>query len=235
MTGNLWRRGVPRGLMRLLASLGAVVLLAAAFSGCATRITYRYDEATLLLKAVAGTAVSLAVLDRRTYVVNKQKPANFVGVSRSSFDDYVDSTEEAAKKIFDVTTASGKPLADDFAKTIATALSAKGVRVTAISLPPEIDEAGAVRRLSDAPGHSLLLVLNEWRSETQTNTYLICDLHAIIIGHGGAILARKRLLCADDLGGNPRNPIAYGREVVPIAYSKKLRELFAAPEIAGQL
>jgi hypothetical protein len=211
------------------------VLLAAAIGGCTTRITYRYDEATPPLKAVAGTTVNLAVLDRRTYVVNRQKPPTFVGVSRTSFDDYVNSSEDAAKKMFDVTTASGKPLADDFAKTIATALSAKGVRVSVISLPPEIDEAEAVRRLSDAPGHSMLLVLNEWRTEAQASTYLICDLHAIIIGQGGAILARKRLHGAENLGGNPRNPIAHGREVVPVAYSKKLQELFAAPEIAGQL
>lgn len=228
--------------VRRLARLFAIATVIAALGACANgfpslRITYQYDTAALAIKATAGTTLGLGVQDRRTYVVSKQKPATFVGASRSESDAYVGTYghKYGADTAFDVNTASGRSFADDVTKTIQTALSSKGVKVTAVSLPLGVEETQAILLLANSAGKSVLIILNEWRTDTYLDTTLTYDIQAMVIGTGGKIISDKRIAGIDFLGGNAANPVAYSRNVVPIAFRRKLEELFASAEISTHM
>ena len=120
-------------------------------------------------------------------------------------------------------------------KTLQTTLSAKGVRVIAVSLPLGIDETEAIKRLATTGDKSVLIVLNEWKSDTYSNTSLTYDIQALIVGANGKIVSSKKLSGMDNLGGNAFNPPEHSRNAVPIAFRKKLEELFSAPEISSHL
>lgn len=207
-------------LAKICAAMSFVVVL----SGCAVGVTHQYDNAKPEIKASAGTKLGVGVQDRRMYVLSKQKPETFAGLSRGGFGNP-----------FDVNTASGKPLADDFSKTIQRALSAKGVHASAVSLPPGVDETEAIKRLSVAGDKAVLIVLNEWKADTYSSTTLAYDVQAMIVDASGKVLASKKISGSDNLGGSAFNPPEHSRNVVPVAYRKKLEELFAAPEIAAHL
>ena len=207
-------------LVKICAAMSCIAML----GGCAVGVTHQYDNGTPEIKASAGAKLGVGVQDRRIYVVSKQKPEAFVGLSRGGFGNP-----------FDVNTDSGNPLADDFAKTIQTALSAKGVKASAISLPLGTDETEAIKRLSKAGDKAVLVVLNEWKADTYSNTTLTYDVQAMIVDASGKVLSSKNISGKDDLGGNAFNPPGHSRSAVPVAFRKKLEELFAAPEIASHL
>ncbi|MGH6627409.1 MAG: hypothetical protein ACRECD_12890 [Burkholderiaceae bacterium] len=206
--------------MKILAALALMAVL----GGCAVGVTHQYDNATPTLKASTGSKLNVGVQDRRLYVVSKQKPANFVGLSRGGFGNP-----------FDVNTASGKPLADDFSKSIQTALAAQGVKASAVSLPLGIDEGEAIKRLAAAGDKAVLIVLNEWKSDTFTHTTLTYDVQALVVDGSGKVLSSKKITGTDNLGGNAFNPPEHSRNAVPPAFRKKLEELFAAPEISKHI
>ncbi len=210
-------------MIRFVKILAALALMAV-LGGCAVGVTHQYDNATPTLKASTGSKLNVGVQDRRLYVVSKQKPANFVGLSRGGFGNP-----------FDVNTASGKPLADDFSKSIQTALAAQGVKASAVSLPLGIDEGEAIKRLAAAGDKAVLIVLNEWKSDTFTHTTLTYDVQALVVDGSGKVLSSKKITGTDNLGGNAFNPPEHSRNAVPPAFRKKLEELFAAPEISKHI
>ena len=193
-------------------------------SGCAVGVTHQYDNVAPEFNASAGTKLDIGVQDKRVYVVSKEKPETFVGLSRGGFGNP-----------FDVTTFSGKPLADDFTKTIQTALSAKGVQANAVRLPLGIDEAEAIKRLSLAGNKAILLILNEWKADTYMTTTLNYDIQAIVIDSSGKVISSKKIYGMDNLGSSAFDPPGHSRTVIPIAFRRKLEELFASPEIASHI
>jgi hypothetical protein len=207
-------------ILKMVTALSCIAVL----GGCAIGVTHEYQNAAPELKATAGTKLGLGVLDRRVYIVSKNKPESFVGLTRGGFNNP-----------FDVKTVSGKPLANDFTQTIQTALTDKGVKVIALSLHLGTDESEAVKRLSGAGDKAILIVINEWKSDTFTETTLAYDIQAKVIDPRGKVLASKKLSGKDNLGRGGMNAPEYSRKVVPVAFRKKLEELFAAPEISRHL
>jgi hypothetical protein len=204
-----------------LLVLSMVVVLG---SGCAVGVTHPYDNSSLEIKAAAGSKLGVGVQDRRIYVVSKEKPENFVGLSRGGFGNP-----------FDVKTTSGKPLADDFSKSIQTSLTAKGVKVSVVKIPTEIDESEAIKRLSSVDEKAIFIILNEWKADTYMSTTLTYDIQATLIDATGKVLSRKKIVGVDNLGGSAINPPEHSRNVVPVAFRKKLEELFASPEISNHM
>lgn len=201
----------------------ASTFLIAILGGCAVGVTHQYDSGTHPdIKATAGTKLGVGVQDKRLYIVSKQKPESFVGLSRGGFGN-----------TFDVNTASGNPLADDFAKTLQTALSVKGVKATAVSLPLGISEIEAIKRLAASGDKAVLIILNEWKADTYMNTALEYDVQVIVVDAAGKVLSRKQIAGKDNLGGSVINPPEHSRNAVPTAFRRKLEELFASPEIAN--
>jgi hypothetical protein len=209
--------------VRLTNSVAGVFLLAV-LQGCAVGVTHQYDNGYLDIKAFPKSTLGIAVQDRRLYVVSKNKPETFVGLSRGGFGN-----------TFDVNTTSGNPLADDFTKTIQMALRTKGVNASAVRLSPEMSEAEVIKRLVTAGDKSVLIILNEWKSDTYMTTALEYNVQAMVIDSSGRVVARKSIVGKDNLGGSAINPPEHSRNAVPTAFRRKLEELFASPEIAGAI
>ena len=207
-------------ILKLLTVSSFVAML----GGCAIGVTHEYQNAAPEIKASAGAKLGLGVQDKRIYVVSKKKPETFVGLSRGGFNNP-----------FDVNTVSGKPLADDFTQTIQAALSDKGVKVNAVSLPVGIDENEAIKRLSVAGDKAVFIVIYEWKSDTFVDTTLAYDVQAKVVDASGKVLASKKISGKDNLGNAGMNAPGYSRTAVPAAFRKKLEELFAAPEISQHM
>jgi hypothetical protein len=210
-------------MIRLTTILSFTSLIAL-LGGCAVGVTHQYDNGTPDINASAGTKLGVGVQDRRLYIVSREKPETFVGLSRGGFGN-----------TFDVNTASGMPLADDFTKTLQAALSVKGVKVTAVSLPLGIAETEAIKRLAVSGDKAVLIILNEWKADTYMNTSLAYDVQVIVIDASGKVLSRKQITGKDNLGGSAINPPEHSRNAVPAAFRRKLEELFASPEIASNI
>lgn len=206
--------------MRLLL----IVLAAFAATGCAVgnKHDYTLEGPTL---ALAGTrSVAVVAQDARPYVLTRQKTPAFVGLSRGGFGNP-----------FDVTTASGRPLADDFAATIARSLQSKGFKATALSAAP----AGApdVRTLAARAGADrlALVMIHEWKSDTFMSTALHHELTLQVFDANGSELANNRIAGRTSLGGSAIDPPSHARTAVPQFYRKTLEELFAPDAIVKSL
>lgn len=186
--------------------------------GCAVGVTHQYSNAALQIKATTGSKLGIGVQDRRLYVVTKEKPESFVGLSRGGFGNP-----------FIVRTASGEPLADDISKSIQAALSNNGVNVSAINIPVGIDEVAATN------GKAVLIELNEWKADTYMSTTLTYDVLALVIDVDGKVISSKKISGSENLGGSAMNPPEHSRKAVPIAFRRKIEELFSAPEIANNI
>lgn len=204
--------------------LALLVLVVASLYGCAVGNTHTYDTARPEVIASSGSKLTVGVQDQRPYVVNGSKSPNFVGLSRGGFGNP-----------FDVTTTSGKPLADDFSKAIQNALQTKGVDVSVVSISAGGADQTVVKRLVTSGNRAILLVLREWKSDTYSNTALYYDVSATVFDAEGRPLSSKEIKGSDNLGGSAMNPPGFAKEAVPKAFQKKLEQLFSSPEIAKYL
>jgi hypothetical protein len=207
-----------------LISICIAISLFSMLGGCAVGVTHQYSNAALQIKATNGSKLGIGVQDRRLYIVTKEKPENFVGLSRGGFGNP-----------FIVRTSSGEPLADDMSKSIQAALSSNGVKVSTINIPVGIDETEAIKRLAASSGKSILIELNEWKADTYMSTTLTYDVLALVIDVDGKIISSKKISGSENLGGSAMNPPEHSRKAVPIAFRKKMEELFSAPEIANNI
>lgn len=81
----------------------------------------------------------------------------------------------------------------------------------------------------------LLLTLNEWYSDTYTNTGLSYDVKIEVFDTNGNRLAEKRTKGDDNLGGDFWNPPAHAKEAIPKAFKEKLEALLNNEEILKTL
>jgi hypothetical protein len=200
------------------------VLAALAASGCAVGNKHSYTMGPDF--SMEGTRpVAVAAQDARPYVLNKEKSADFVGLQRGGFGNP-----------FDVTTESGKPLAEDFAAAIAGALSRRGFKATAVSVAPSAALPDVRALASQAGAERVALVsIHEWKSDTYQNTALAYELVLRVFDANGAELATNRVTGRDNLGGSAFNPPAHAKGAVPTAYRAKLAELFGSDAVLKAL
>jgi hypothetical protein len=202
-----------------------IVLATLAASGCAigNKHNYTADPPTMALEGARSVAV--VAQDARPYVVNKQKNADFVGIQRGGFGNP-----------FDVTTESGKPLADDFASTISRSLQNRGFKSTAVNVAPSTSTPDVRALAAQARVERVALVsIHEWKSDTFQNTALHYELVLRVYDANGAELASNRVTGSDNLGGSAWNPPDHAKGAVPQAYRKKLAELFGADSVRSSL
>jgi len=204
---------------RFTALLGMFVL-----GGCAIGVTHQYDSVVPEIRASAGSKIMLGAQDRRAYVLSRHKAETFVGVSRGGFGNP-----------FDVTTASGQPLAEDFTKAIQRSLASKNVAVTTVRLAPDLTEAEAIKRLTLMGQKSILVTINEWKSDTYISTRLLYDVTVRVLDGAGKILGESHIAGTDNLGSSVVNPPEQARNAVPGAFRRKIEDLFSAPGVANNL
>lgn len=208
-----------------MARLLLIALLALMTGGCAIGNQHQYAGQPVAIASGAGKPVALAVVDARPYVVSGHKAPNFVGLQRGGFANP-----------FDVTTVSGKPMAEDFQDTIATSLRRNGTDVRPVTLPPGAggDAARAALARTGAE-RAILLRLNEWKADSMVSASLIYDVRLDVLDRSGESLGGTNAAGRDVLGGNFMNGPGHANEAVPAAYRRRLEQLFADPKVVAAL
>jgi len=202
----------------------AVALCAAVLShGCAMGNRHAYHTTVAALRVSGTDTIAIATHDQRPYVRNGDKHPEFVGLQRGGYGNP-----------FNVTTESGRPLADDMTDCIGASLAARGFRVTPVATSPQEDLATVDRRLLEPhPARALLLVLSDWKADSMQNTALIYAVTLRVFDRDGRLLAEKNLIGKDNLGGSVWDPAAHARESIPAAFKDKLETLLKSPEVVA--
>lgn len=212
-------------MVKTLFSIISLLLTGILANGCAVGNKYSYHNTVANIQASGSKTVSIATHDQREYILSGRKHPDFVGLQRGGYGNP-----------FNVSTESEKPLAEDMTKTIAASLSGKGFKAVPIMVSHSENEVAAVDKLNASLGEILiLLILNEWKSDTATNVALIYDVTLKVYDNAKNPLTEKSLKGRDDLKGDFWNPPAYAKEHVPKAFKQKIEELFNSPEIIKTL
>ncbi|WP_054774832.1 hypothetical protein [Methylogaea oryzae] len=192
----------------------ALILLAASLSGCAGQSAigqkYNYAGASLTLP-YTGAPLVVGVQDRRPYIVSHNKSPDFVGLQRA-----------AVGIPYDIHTASGAPLADDMAKTLAGALRG----ATPVSIGSNLSRADAIRTLHADGKRAVLLTLNEWRSDAYVGATLHYDMEMEALGADGHTLASARIHGSEAVDDTAPHPTGYPGFNAPSAVPRHLEALF---------
>src|SRR5262249_22765496 len=80
---------------------------------------------------------------------------------------------------------------------------------------------------------ALLLVLNEWKSDTYINTDLTYNVTLSIIDSRGTVIAKVDMKGVDNSGGDFLNPPAHSRTAILPAFKKKLEDLLNHPDVVA--
>lgn len=161
--------------MKNIALLFILLLL----SGCAMGRTTSYQGTSNFKINYTMPPVSLAVIDKRPYVLDGTKKPSYSGTQRS-----------IGGVPYNVNTASGKPLAEDLQEMVGNTLMKYGIIVDKKALLPiDITEQEAVKKITSKEKKAILLFINEWRTHIYINPIFEYDLKILAIGTDGNILS----------------------------------------------
>lgn len=206
-------------------SLALAVICVISVSGCAVGNKHQYAESVPSIKVQTAKSLAVGVLDKRVAIMNKSKTEDFVGVQRGGFGNP-----------FDVTTASGKPLATDITTAVTTALRQDGANVREVPLASSLQEMDALKTIvMEGSDRGVLLTLTEWKADTMTNTALHYDVRLAVFDPSGKILSTNEIRGNDNLGGSFMNPPEHAKAALPVAFKTKMETLFSKPEIGAAL
>lgn len=190
--------------------VASLILVALATGGClGSPTTHPYHLAHPFVDQGRAASIALAVTDRRQFVAMGGRP-DFVGKLHPGRD---------------VTTASGQPLAVDFAVSIQRGLEAAGYRVALVRVMARSRPETVASALVKAGGERLLAVqIDEWRYDSHVRGKLVYDVTMRVLDPRGQELGRAVVSGLDVLTGDPPAK-------VPTAYLEKLEQLLNAPTI----
>lgn len=220
------RRDRKRGasdLGRTARLLFLSLLVASSASACAVGREQAFHTTSIQVsRSSSRSSVAIAVHDLRGEVVTGDKEPDFVGLSRGGYGNP-----------FDVTTASGAPLAEDFARTIARGLEAAGHRVQVVPIAHGVAPDQALAKLSHTRADCLLLVhIKRWKSDTYQTTGLEYDLEVVALDERAKPRGRARQHGRDYVGSSFWNPGAQAEAAIPKIFAQKLEALLNDPKIA---
>jgi len=204
-------------------AIGALLLL----GGCVGD-QYDYDWETPVFAVRTEDSVVVTVLDQRPQVLSGDELPNFVGLQRTGF----------GLVAYDVSTASGRPLADDMADTIMRGLAVNYVPVEAIYVPASADASVATQTVIEAGTEKgLVVLLRQWETDTHVNISFRYDLVVHVVDSNGNIYETATLASERDelAGGDFLNPIGYAIDYVPELEARTLERLINQPDIVAAL
>ena len=179
---------MTRTFCRVRTILLVSVLL---LSGCALGGHYRYDDVRLGLTAKGSTTLAVAVHDQRPYILSGDKEPDFVGLIRGGYGNP-----------FDVTTVSGKPLAEEMTSALAASLRDVGFTITSVSAPYTTNAPSVISQLQGTgAAKSACLTLREWKSDTMIHVGLIYNVVLEVRDQHGTVIAYETLQGRDNLEG----------------------------------
>lgn len=192
--------------------------------GCASnnRYDYRSQAVTLPLRTTEPVAVVLFVEDHRPYVLNGDKPAQFVGLQRGGWGNP-----------FDVTTTSGRPLTEDMQMSVASGLGNAGYRVVSARSGSNPSVLTGLARQQQAT-RIIRLKVREWRSDIYMGIRLQYDLELAVHDADGRLLAEKTLQGDGPVGGGKLTGSRNSQHMVQ-EFSKRIGYLFNHPSIRSAL
>ncbi|MEA3643748.1 MAG: hypothetical protein VBE63_28035, partial [Lamprobacter sp.] len=133
---------------------------------------------------------------------------------------------------FNVTTTSGRPMAEDIAETLKTGLTEKGFRVVSLTTPADdpvaLGRAATERGLRRVVG----LQIQEWKTDTMMRAKLVYELQLLIVSPDGEVVARNAVRGSDAIGGGM--PAAIGA-LAQQSLETKIGQLFYPTEIQAGL
>ncbi len=192
--------------------IGASVLL---LSGCTTVLTAN-ETAPEINFVEKPTEISIAVLDKRAYVVDNDKEPAFEGIIRSGFGipySYSTPTKEAMSVYLTNRLSAG------FGK--------KGIKATVVSTEPTMSVDTIVGSLSKDDLKSVLFVLNEWKYDFHTftdNSWY--DMDVIIVDKLGNKKIVKNFKGENDI---PDGSLISNE--MQLIYKQRFEKVFSDPEI----
>ncbi len=210
------------------SSLRALAIAALLLLGGCVGDQYDYDWETPVFAVRTEDSVVVTVLDQRPEVLTGDKLPNFVGLQRTSFGIFA----------YDVSTASGRPLADDMADTIMRGLAVNYVPVEAVYVPANADASTATQTVIEAGTEKgLVVLLRQWKTDTHINVGFHYDLVVHVVDSNGNIFETATLVSDPDeiAGGDILNPIGYAVDHVPEAAARTLERLINQPDIVAAL
>ena len=187
-------------------------------SGCAIGNKYAYHDMVAGVSATGTKTVSIATHDQRRYVVDGEKSPDYVGTLRA-----------LVGIPYNVSTESGKALAEDMTAVMSASLARNGFKAVPVTVLHSENPTAVMEKLKKSGGELLLLLmLNDWFSDTYYNVGLRYDVTLKIFDKDGSPVAEKNIRGEDNLGGD-------ARKAAPDAFVKKIEELLNAPEITKAL
>lgn len=209
---------VPRHIVALIS----VAILA---SACAIGNQYDYRAGSAKVPDTGDSSIAVAVTDLRSYVLSGEKPASFVGLQRGGFGNP-----------FNVTTASGAPMATDFAELIRSSFAANDTAVDVIPLNPGAGVEAALGAYRDSEADRLLLLeVHEWKTDVYAQVTVHWNLTAKVFDRSGRQLAKESI---EGTGGTGTigglSDEAKGR-IAATEASRLLGELLDRPAIKAAL
>ena len=137
---------------------------------------------------------------------------------------------------FDVETQSEGPLAQDFATSIASALTRSGATVNAKAYPHSASTDAVIKQLLAVNAEKFLLVsFEEWKTDSFMNTSLHYDITAQVLQSDGTVVAQNHLSGKDRISGSVMGDQTNSSSSVPAAVSRKLQLLLGHKDIIAAL
>jgi len=172
---------------RILPALALLI----AFGACSPSGTYELAPVTLSLTATSQQTVAAAVIDQRPYVLNGDRSPSFLGTERGNW---------GGEK--EISTESGRDLADDVNDAVVRALTNRGIAASALQ---PLKRGGEPETLAafQAQGADRLLVVDiqDWRTDVYTRIKLSWRLEALVYDRSGNVLARTSSQGANPVAG----------------------------------
>ena len=194
-------------------------------NGCAVGNKHAYHDSTIDLKCKGSAKIGVATHDQRPYIVDGKKRPDFVGLQRGGYGNP-----------FNVSTASGNPLATDITDTLTRSLKSKGFEAIPLTITKN-DNADTIKTNIKSKNFSrtIITTLYEWKSDTMTNTGLSYDVEMQVLDTDGNKIAQRKISGGDNLGGSMMNPPAHAKRAIPVAFKEKFELLLNDEQIAKAL
>lgn len=181
-----------------------------------------YHEVVISTQIKSSSPVAIAVHEQRPYVVNASKLSTFCGSMRSGVGIP-----------YEITTKSGKPLAEDMLEIILTAFSKAGVKAIPVTTRSGLSKQAFVDELKKAEAaRSIYISILEWKTDTYMNASLYCLLHLEVYDSSGNLIAENSVKSSgDNFGGSFWNPKKAAKKGSLKAMKLKLEALLNEPSV----
>jgi hypothetical protein len=212
-----------RFMARVMAAIAAV--MAVAVGGCVVGRKIPYRTQVPRLRTSGSGSVALAVQDERDYILSGAKRASYCGVLRNGVG--VPN---------DLTTASKRPLAEDFADVVSRALTARGFGVIAVPTESDDEDAETLKALAEQHGdRSLLIQIGEWKSDTYTDTSINYRVTAQVRDAQGRVIGQSRVSGRTNIRGKLLSLDDQLKRWIPNVARRRLERLLNDPVIVEAL